>query len=73
MEGGGEGQSRGGAGAGRGGARGRERKGGERVTGEVEPVAAAETLAGRELLACHGAPRRRGDPRAEDKVERDER
>jgi len=38
---------RGGAGAGRGGARGRERKGGERVTGEVEPVAAAETLAPR--------------------------
>ena len=61
------GRSRGGAGAGRGGTRGRERKGGERVTGEVEPVAAAETLAGRELLA------RRVDPRAEDEEERDER
>ena len=51
----------------------REREEGERVTGEVEPVAAAETLAGRELLARHGAPRRRGDPRAEDEGEREMR
>ena len=33
---------------------------------------AGRGLAGRELLARHGAPRRRGDPCAEDKVERDD-
>ena len=33
----------------------------------------SERESDRELLARHGAPRRRGDPRAEDEGERDER